>query len=452
MEKVVLKRKVEQELLCWKNNERGRMAALVVGARRVGKSFVVEEFAKKEYKSYILIDFAQTTDQVREIFLNDSADLDNFFLILQQLTGKKLYERESVIIFDEVQLFPRARELIKYLVADGRYDYIETGSLMSIRENTKGILVPSEEYEIEMHPLDFEEFLTATGKSEVYEGIREFYAKQIPLGQALHRKYMNLFRQYVIVGGMPQAVARFIEDKDFTSVERVKRSVLKLYRDDTQKRGGKNGLKITQIYDHIPAQLSHQNKRFVLSEISSAARFREYEEAVVWLSESKIVNLCFDTTEPTVGLATRVDVSNFKCFQGDTGLLVSQVFDEADLSKEEIYAKLLLGNLEFNNGMVMENVVAQMLTAAGHKLYYYSDTTEKVEVDFLLTKNSITSRHNILPVEVKSGNKYVMRSLEKIQKKYHQQVGTSYVLHDGDLRVDKERKTVYLPLYMAGLL
>lgn len=451
VESIVMKRKIYDELLEWKHESQGKTAALVTGARRVGKSFVVEDFARREYKSYVLLDFNHVSEDVKRLFIEQSANLDNFFMMLSRLVDVTLYERESVLIFDEVQQFPKARELIKYLVADRRYDYIETGSLMSIKENTKDIMIPSEEFEIKMHPLDFEEFLMAIGEKSASEGIREFYETRKPLGP-LHRKYMTLFRQYIIVGGMPQAVLEFVETKDYKKVDNAKRTILKLYDDDIYKHGGKNNLKISQVYSKIPAQLSNANKRFMFSEIGEDARYREYEEAVVWLSESRIVNLCFDTTEPTVGLATRVDTSNFKCFQADTGLLISQTFSPRSLVKNEIYGKLFLGKLEFNNGMIMENVVAQMLVAAGHDLYYYFDGTGKIEADFLIVKDYITSRHNILPVEVKSGKKYTLRSIQQLQEKYAQQVGEAIVLHDGDLKVDEERKTLYLPLYMAGLL
>lgn len=445
-----MRRKATTLLKDWKASSHGRSAALIVGARRVGKSHIAEEFAKKNYKSYLLIDFSRAGDQVKEIFLHQAEDLDTFFTLLQALYDKTFYERDTVLIFDEVQSFPRARELIKHLVADGRYDYIETGSLMSIRKNVKDILIPSEEHEINMYPMDFEEFLWALGENATMDGIKSAYNSRQPLGQALHRKMMTLFRQYLIVGGMPEAVKEYANTRNFKNVDAIKRSILNLYQNDIEKHGEKDVLRIKQIYNLIPAQLSNANKRFMFSAVSDTARYREYENALLWLAEAKIVNLCFNTTEPTVGLVTRLDVSAFKCYQCDTGLLISQTFSTSDLAKEEIYKKLLFDKLEFNNGLVMENAVAQMLTAAGHELYYYSETEDRMEIDFLLTKGKLTSRKNIAPVEVKSGKKYLVNSLDKYRKKYTQQVGEAIVLHDGDIK--EEDEVVYLPVYMAGLL
>ena len=442
-------RKITKDLKEWKKTN-GKTAALIAGARRVGKSYIVEEFAKKEYKSYILIDFRDVKDEIKTLFYEQINDLDTFFTLLQEFYGIKLYERESAIIFDEVQLFPRARELIKTFVADGRYDYMETGSLMSIRKNVQDILLPSEEREFAMCPMDFEEFVLALGDELTFQTLRTAFEKKTPLGQAVHRKIMTMFRMYMIVGGMPQAVQEYLNTKDFREVDKIKRDILKLYREDIYKHGGDDSLRITQMFDQIPAQLSGANKRFMLSNISDDARLREYENALIWLSESRIVNLCFNTTEPTVGLMTRMDVSSFKCYMGDTGLLLSQAFSEKDLAREEIYKKMLFNKLEFNNGMMMENVVAQLLTAGGNKLYYYSETGDRMEVDFLLTKNNLTSRKNIIPVEVKSGKHYLPNSLNKYRNKFSQQVGESYILHDGD--IEEKDGVTFLPVYMAGLL
>ena len=447
-----MRRKIIKKLEEWKKDSLGRTAALIIGMRRVGKSYAVEEFAKTNYKSYILIDFSKVGKAVRDLFDDPLQDIDSFFVMLQGYFDVELYPKESVIIFDEVQSFPRARELVKHFIADGRYDYIETGSLMSIKENTKDIVIPSEEHEISMTPLDFEEFLWAINEEKSYEAIKYAYEHKKPLGQAMHRKMMTLFRQYIIVGGMPQAVVEYAETRNLKKVDSIKRDILKLYRDDIYKHGGKNALRIEQIYNEIPAQLSNANKRFMFSALSSTARFRDFEEALLWLSEAKIVNLCFNTTEPTVGLSARKDIAAFKCYQADTGLLISQTFDEQALSRDEIYKKLLFNKLEFNNGMIMENVVAQMLASAGHKLFYYAETEDRMEIDFLTVKSQITSRHNILPIEVKSGKKYLANSLNKFTSKFSQQVGMAYILHDGDLKVDSDAKITYLPVYMAELL
>ena len=445
-----MKRKITDQMKEWKATANGKSALLIVGARRVGKSYSAVNFAKENYKSHLLIDFTKASDEVKELFNHQADNFDTFFTMLQALYDVTFYERDTVLIFDEVQAFPRARELIKHLVTDGRYDYIETGSLMSIRKNVENILVPSEEHEITMHPMDFEEFLWVIGEEETYQNLHYFLDKKVPLGQALHRKMMTLFRQYLIVGGMPQAVKVFAESRNFKLVDVEKRHILNLYNDDIDKHGGKEALRIKRIYNLIPAQLSETNKRFMFSAISDNARHREYENALLWLADAKIVNLCFNTTEPTVGLVSRMDISAFKCYQCDTGLLISQTFSEKDLAREEIYKKILFDKLDFNNGMIMENAVAQMLMAAGHDLYYYSETEDRMEVDFLLTKGKLTSRKNIVAVEVRSGKRFSLTSLKKYRKKFANRVEQACVLYDGDLM--EEDGVLYLPVYMAGMM
>ncbi len=445
-----MKRKITQELINWKQTAAGKSAALVVGARRVGKSYIVEQFAKENYKSYLIIDFTRVSDEIKDLFYHQADDFDTFFTMLQTFYNTTFYHRDTVLVFDEIQAFPRARELIKHLVTDGRYDYIETGSLISIQKNVKDILIPSEEHKIELRPMDFEEFLWAIGEQKAYENIAYLYKKKTPLGQAVHRKMMTLFRQYLIVGGMPQAVQTFADTRDFKQTDIEKRHILDLYRADIEKHGGRDAQKIRQVYDLIPTQLSRANKRFMFSAISDTARYREYENALLWLRDARIVNLCFNTTEPTVGLMARMDVSAFKCYQSDTGLLLSQTFSAKDLSREEIYKKLLFDKLEFNNGLIVENVIAQMLVAAHHDLYYYAESENRIEIDFLLAKTHLTSRKNVIPIEVKSGKKYLTNSLDKYRNEFSQQIEKSYVLHDGDIEVKDQ--IIYLPLYMAGLL
>ena len=453
MDKTIeIRRKVEQELLRWKISSEGRSAALVVGARRVGKSFVVEKFAKAHYQSYILIDFSTARQEIFDLFSYQSDDLDTFFGMLQALLNVRLFERNSAIIFDEVQLFPKAREMIKRLVADGRYDYIETGSLMSIKKNTKNILIPSEEHKIDMFPLDFEEFLWALGEDMLFDIVRQSFGAKSPLGDSVHRRIMGLFRQYMVVGGMPQAVLEYARTKDFAAVDDIKNNILDLYKQDIFKHGGKDAIFIKAIYEQIPTQLAKANKRFMFSSIAEGARYREYADALLWLADSKIINICYNTTEPTVGLGMRADLAALKCYQADTGLLVSQCFARKILSRAELYQKMISGKLEFNNGMIMENVVAQILKAAGNDLYYYSETEDRMEIDFVTTKSIITSRKNIIPIEVKSGKHYLARSLEKFRNKYPQQIEKSIILHDGDVSVDNETNTIYLPVYMAGLI
>lgn len=449
-----MRRKVYEKLLTWKK-QNGESALLIQGARRVGKSYIVEEFARKEYKSYILIDFNKANQQIKDLFLYDIDSLDTFFMKLTALFGEKLYERESLIVFDEVQLFPKARSAIKYLVEDGRYDYIETGSLISIRENVKDILIPSEEDSVTMHPLDFEEFLWAVGNEAMVDLIRECYEKRKPLGQALHRKAMDYFRQYMIVGGMPQAVAVFVKNHDFDEVDRVKRRILKLYREDIRKHARGYEMKVEAIYDELPSQLKNQNRHFKLSSLKQGARFDEYKDAMFWLSDAMIVNNCYNSTEPNIGLALNKDRTLLKCYMGDTGLLVSHSFDENGIVSEEVYKKLLLDKLEVNMGMVMENVIAQMLVANNHRLFFYAnasreDKDSRMEIDFLIAKSKISNRHNISPIEVKSGKNYTLSSLQKFKEKYKEQTDVPYVLHTGDLK--EEEGTVFLPLYMTMFL
>lgn len=450
-----MRRKAYDQLCRWKEKSGGESALLIQGARRVGKSYLVEEFARAKYRSYILIDFNIAGQEVRDLFLYDIGDLNTFFLKLTTLFNTKLYERESLIIFDEVQLFPRARSAVKYLVADGRYDYIETGSLISIRENVKDILIPSEEDHLNMYPMDFEEFLWAVGNETLMELVRNCFEERKPLGQALHRKAMDLFRQYLIIGGMPQAVRAFAESADLDKVDRIKRRILKLYREDIRKHAGNYAMKVEAIYDEIPSQLKNQNRHFKLSSLKEGARFDEYKDALFWLSDAMIVNNCYNATEPSIGLNLNRDRTLLKCYMGDTGLLVSHTFDENGIVSEEVYRKLLLGKLEVNMGMIMENVVAQMLATAGHKLYFYAnssrdDAAARMEIDFLIAKSKVSGRHNISPIEVKSGKNYALTSLSKFRTRYAEQLCTCYVLHTGDVK--EERGMVFLPLYMAGCL
>ncbi len=450
-----MKRKIYEKLLDWKRKEAGRTALLIDGARRVGKSYIAKEFAEAEYKSHILIDFNRAPKEVVNLFDNYLNDLDTLFMYLSNFYGTKLYERETLIILDEVQLCPRARSAIKYLVADGRYDYLETGSLMTIKKNVKDILIPSEEEHIKMYPLDFEEFLWALDNDMLMPFIRNCYEKKQPMGQALHRKAMDYFRQYMIVGGMPQAVERYVQTRDFDSVDRVKRSILELYRADIVKHAEGYEMKVEQIFDDIPAQLQKHDKKFKLSSLKKEARFRDYEDAMFWLSDAMIMNVCYNSTAPNIGLKLNMDRMTLKCYMADTGLLISHAFDENGIVSEEIYKKLLFDKLEVNKGMIVENIVAQMLVASGHKLYFYTnasrdDVTERMEIDFLIAKSKISNRHNISPIEVKSSKNYTLRSLQKFKSKFDEQTHIPYVIHPGDYK--EENGIVYLPLYMTPLL
>ena len=450
-----MKRKIYAQLTSWKENSAGRTALLIDGARRVGKSFIAEEFARTEYRSYILIDFNRVGNDVRDLFVHYLNDLDTLFMYLSGYYNVKLYERESLIIFDEVQLFPRARAAIKYLVADGRYDYLETGSLMSIKKNVKEIVIPSEERHIKLYPMDFEEFLWSMGNNTLMDIIKNCFENRHPMGQVMHRKAMDYFRQYLIVGGMPQAVQEYTSTRDFDQVDQVKRDILTLYRADIAKYAEGYEMKVTSIFDEIPAQLQKHEKKFKLSAIKKEARFRDYEESLFWLDDAMIVNICYNSTEPSIGLKLNMDRMTLKCYMADTGLLISHAFDENGLVTEEIYKKLLFDKLEVNKGMIIENIVAQMLAASGHKLYFFSnpsrdDKDSRMEIDFLISKSKISSRHNISPLEVKSSKNYTLSSLRKFVVKYGEQLHTPYVIHTGDWK--EEDGIVYLPVYMTLLL
>ena len=450
-----MKRKIYDSLLAWKAHDANRVALLIDGARRVGKSYIVEEFAKNEYKSYILIDFNKANKDIRRLFDDFLGDLDTFFAYLSAYFNVQLHPRESLIIFDEVQLFPRARAAIKYLVADGRYDYIETGSLISIKANVADIVIPSEERHIKMYPLDFEEFLWATGNETLMPLIRQSFEKLRPLGDMFHRKAMDLFRQYLIVGGMPQAVQEYVSSRSFANADAIKRDILALYRADIIKHAKGYERKVESIFDEIPAQLQKHEKRFNLASIEKQARYREYEDSIFWLEDAMIVNMCYNSTLPATGLKMNSDRMTLKCYMADTGLLISHAFDENTIVSEEVYKKLLLGKLEFNEGMIVENIVAQMLAASGHRLYFYSNSSrdnasERMEIDFLISKQKITSRHNISPLEVKSGKGYSLKSLQKFRRKFASQLHTPYVIHSADI-MEKDG-IICLPLYMTPLL
>lgn len=450
-----MKRKIYNEIAKWKADGAGKTALLIDGARRVGKSYIAEEFAKAAYSSYILIDFNRVSDEVKDLFVYYLNDLDSFFMYLSSYYNVKLQERESLIIFDEVQLFPRARAAIKYLVADGRYDYLETGSLMSIKKNVKDILIPSEERHIKMFPMDFEEFLWAMDNETLMDMVRKCFETKKPMGQAMHRKAMDYFRQYLIVGGMPQAVQEYVQTKDFDKVDRIKRDILTLYRADIIKHAEGYEMKVESIFDEIPSQLQKHEKKFKLSSIKKEARFREYEDALFWLDDAMITNTCYNSTAPSIGLKLNMDRMTLKCYMGDTGLLISHAFDENGIVSEEVYKKLLFDKLEVNKGMIVENIVAQMLVANGHKLYFYSnssrdDSESRMEIDFLIAKSKISNRHNISPIEVKSSKNYTLSSLRKFMKKYAEQTYIPYILHTGDFK--EEEGITYLPLYMTPLL
>lgn len=446
----MLKRKIYDALVAWKKNSNGETALLIDGARRVGKSFIAQQFAEAEYRSHIMVDFGNAPRAILELFANDASDLDLFFAKLAAFYGTSLHKRESLIVFDEVQQFPRARQLIKYLVADGRYDFLETGSLIRLKKNVQDIIIPSEEEHIEMFPLDFEEFLWAMGDEATYPLIKHCFQMKTPLGQALHRKVMNDFRQYVLVGGMPQSVLAYLNGKDFEASDVAKRRILKLYRDDVSKFAAGYKDKVFAVFDGIPGQLSKKEKKYRLSSLDRNARFRAYEDSFIWLNEAMVVNACFNATDPTVGLALSADYATQKCYMADTGLLVTQTFMDRPYTDNELYRAILFDKLDINEGMLMENIVAQMLRQSGHKLYFYSrsDSSNRenhMEIDFLITEGK-----KISPIEVKSGNYRTHASLDKFRRRFSSKIGNSYILYAKDI-MEKDG-IVHLPLYMAMLL
>lgn len=445
-----MKRKIYNDFLRWKNEDARNCALMVVGARRTGKSYIVEEFAKNEYESYILIDFNIAGNDVKSLFESYLTDLDTFFMMLSTIYGVKLIQHKSLIIFDEVQLFPKARAAIKYLVQDNRYDYIETGSLVSIKKNVKDIQIPSEERHIKLNPMDFEEFCWAMGDEVTVPFIKKMFENRKELGAA-YRKINTLFRQYIIVGGMPKAVLTFAETRDFEKTDRIKRDILTLYRNDIQKYAGKDVEKVTAIFDEIPAQLQKHDRSFRISDLDDDARFRGYEDAFFWLKDSGVMTPCYNTTEPSVGLKMNKERTTMKCFMADTGLLISHTFDENGIVSEEIYKKLMLDKLSVNFGNIMENIVAQMLNANGHALYFYTnssrdDADARMEIDFLVSKITVTNMHNIFPIEIKTGKNYTLSSIKKFMKKFPDQLCEPFVFHEGEYKV--EDGITFMPLFM----
>ena len=442
----MFQRKIYSKVLEWKQESDGKTALLIEGARRVGKSTVAEAFAKQEYKSYILIDFSKASKEVRELF-DDISDLDYIFLRLQLIYKTDLHERDSVIIFDEVQLCPKARQAIKHLVKDHRYDYIETGSLISIQKNIKDILIPSEERRISMFPMDFEEFLWATGDTTTSKLLTNVFEKKIPLGDAVHRKLMRDFRLYMLVGGMPQAVELYLEANNFRKVDEVKRDILKLYEDDFRKIDTSG--RMSMLFDAIPAQLNTNASRYQVSSVLSGERAETVLELIADMVDSRTVQIAYHANDPNVGLANAKDLRRFKLFLADTGLLTTFIFKDKDFTENIIYEKLLSDKLSVNLGYVYENVVAQMLVANGHALYYYTFLNEKTkhnyEIDFLLSK-----KNKICPIEVKSSGYNTHKSLDAFSEKYSDRILEKYLVYTKDLKKDSD--ILMLPIYMLPFL
>lgn len=449
MSSVGLRRKIYDKLLDWKKSSQGSTALMINGARRVGKSYICVEFAKTEYKTSIIIDFNNVSPVVLDIFENDSYDLDRFFFRISSFYKVKLHERDTVFVFDEVQMYPKARALIKYLVADGRYDFIETGSLLSIKSNIKGIVIPSEEENLEMFPMDFEEFLWATGDSTTMDVIRDSFDKKLPLGEAYHRNVMVMFRTYMMVGGMPQSVLKFIDTNNLADVEKVKANILDLYRKDIARFSDGNGSKIRGIFDKIPSQLAKKEKKFMLSALGTNARLRDFGEAFFWLYDSMIVNACVNVSDPSYGLTMNEDDRRVKCYMGDTGLLVTQSMGLDTNEDPDLQRMILFDKIGLNEGMFMENMVAQAFRSQGRRLFFYSrsgsETKDRIEIDFLIRREG-----KVCPVEVKSSSFARHASLDKYLRRFGERAGQPYILYQNDLMV--RDGIIHLPLYMAMLL
>ena len=443
---MIFKRKIYDELLQWKRTDEGRTAVLIQGARRVGKSTIAKEFAENEYETHILVDFAACSVEIRELF-NDVSDLNRIFMRLQLEYSVELKERKSVIIFDEVQLAPKARQAIKYLVKDGRYDYMETGSLISIRKNVRDILIPSEEVKLHMFPMDYEEFRWALGDTATIRLLQGCFHGRTSMGDATNRKLMRDFRLYMLVGGMPQAVAAYLETNNLEKVDSVKRSIITLYEDDFNKIDPTGNA--SKMFRQIPAQLTNNANRYLAWSATDGTRNSVLAEIISEIKESMVVNMAYHANDPSAGMALHQDPNKYKMFTGDTGMFVTLAFWDRKFTDNTIYHKLLSDKLSTDLGYVYENVVAQMLKAAGHELYYYTFPTESgkhnYEVDFLIADGDKVS-----PVEVKSSGYKAHTSLDAFCMKFSSRIRNKYLVYTKDLRKDGD--VLYLPVYMTMFL
>lgn len=443
----IFKRKLYNKLLEWKNNRHGKTAVLIEGARRVGKSTLTKQFAENEYESYVMIDFSIVRDDVLELF-NHIDDLDYFFLQLQFRLGVSLKERKSLVIFDEVQKCPKARQAIKHLVADGRYDYIETGSLISIKKNVKDILIPSEEEKLFLYPMDYEEFKWALGDNTAIPQLRMLFDKKLSIGDAVTRKLMRDFRIYMVVGGMPQAVDTYIDTNNLMEVDRVKRNIIQLYEDDFYKIDSSG--RLSMLFDAIPAQLNSNASRYqVASAIGSNTNSEKVLQLISELRESMTINMAYHANDPGVGMSLVMNLNKYKMYIGDTGLFITLAFKDKDFTENIIYQKLMSDKLDTNLGYVYENMVAQMLTATGNRLFYYTFPTEtgkhNYEIDFLLSRGN-----KICPIEVKSSGYKRHTSLNTFCQKFSNRILQRYIIYTKDLQ--KDEQTLFLPVYLTQFL
>ena len=441
---MIFRRKLYNDMLRWKNERKGTTALLIKGARRVGKSTLAEEFAKNEYKTYILIDFAHVSPKMAALF-EDMSDLNFFFMHLQLETGVTLYERESVIIFDEVQLQPKARQAIKYLVKDGRYDYIETGSLLSIKKNVQGIVIPSEETRVTLQPMDFEEFYWAVGNTTSYGILKQFFEQHHALNES-HRKVMRDLRLYMLVGGMPQAVDTYLSTNNLQAVDEKKREIIELYKDDFNKIDPTG--RASQLFAAIPAQLNSNAGRYQIASVLENQDAQRVAEVVADMADSMTISLAYHANDPNVGLPMTKNLYRYKMFVADTGLFVTLAFHDKAFTENIIYSKLLSDKLDANLGYIYENLVAQMLRSAGHELFYHTfpaENNHNYEVDFLLS-----SGNKIVPIEVKSSGYKTHKSLDAFCEKHSSRIGDRILLYTKDYQ--KDGATICLPVYFTSLL
>lgn len=452
---MLFKRKIYQKLVDWKNLSQGKTAVMIEGARRIGKSTIAEEFAKNEYKDYLILDFAREDEDVKRLFTTSLGDMSNFFRNLFVFKGKSLPERESIIILDEIQMFPEARQAIKYLVQDGRYDYLETGSLIRIRKTSKEILIPSEEDRIRMFPMDFEEFLWAQGDTYTYSVIEDAFRNRKPLGPALHRKIMSRFREYMAVGGMPQAVQTFIDGENYERIDYMKRTILRLYEEDLKKYDDDNNEKASIIFKSIPEQLSNHNSHYHLSTVEKNARYRDYVESVSFVAEPMMGNECIGVTKPATDPEAYADKSDFKLYMNDTGLLLTAMarYGDDTVNMNNIYRAIISDHTGWDLGPVMENIVGQMLRCSGHDLYFHrfsyrpegKDRENPYELDFLTVR-----KKKICPIEVKSSGYKRHASFDYFKEKYQLKMEDRFIIYTKDFQA--EDSLMYIPVYMTGCI
>lgn len=449
--KIFFKRKAYDKLLEWKKELAPHYAMFIKGARRVGKTSLAEEFGKNEYKSFLKISFDEAPTIVKNLFYENLTDLDYFFNMLEQVYSVKLYKRESLIILDEVQLFPKARQSLKTFLEDERYDYIETGSLAGIMKKTEeeNLLIPSEEIEMEVFPFDFEEFLWTLGDDSTIPFLRESFIKTRPL-KGMERVIMKKFREYMAIGGMPSVVSEFVYTKDYEKVDLAKRNILRLYKSDIKNQKDEKVEYISNVLDNIPSELSQMgNKTFTLTHINPNARLREYRPSIRWLIDAMIINPSYKALDPSSALTLNISSNSFKCYLMDTGLLLNLAFNDGSYLDNEFYRAILLDNLHINEGMFIENITSQCLRTNGHKIIFYSESDENrkltMEIDFLIRRDK-----KVIPIEVKSGKNFSIKSLEKFKKKFSPKIGDMYILYDGDIK--REGDITYLPYFMASIL